>query len=140
MQNRDFSDKNYDMFLYITVSGGAYSVKNESIPGQFSFIFPIGHALRDQLSRTYYLVILKVDDSKTRVFYVEECTEADWSTRRLERHMNNFLFQGMLAGHDDQINRVRKSSLIKESASLIGLPIISCLGVVEIKNMLNRRL
>ena len=81
--------------------GKGFTVTNLKYMRQFYLAFPNRHALRDQLSWTHYRLILKVDDPKAREFYVEECAKANWSTRQLERQINTFSYQRLLAGRND---------------------------------------
>lgn len=62
------------------------AVRHISSPGKKS------HALRDELpvvrpelSWTHYRLLLKVERPEVRKFYLDECIEASWSTRQLER-------------------------------------------------------
>ena len=71
--------------------------------GQTHLTFPIMNALRSQLSWTHYRLILKVEDKNARNFYVNECTESNWSTRQLERQINSFYYQRLLASRDKDI-------------------------------------
>lgn len=81
--------------------GKGFTVTNLKYMRQFYLAFPNRHALRDQLSWTHYRLILKVDDPKARAFYVEECAKANWSTRQLERQINTFSYQRLLASRSD---------------------------------------
>jgi len=56
----------------------------------------IHHALRDELpvirpelSWTHYRLLLKVERSDVREFYLDECIVANWSTRQLELEMKS---------------------------------------------------
>ncbi len=53
--------------------------------------FPNSYALRSQLSWTHYRLLMRVEDTAARNFYLEECTKSNWSTRQLERQ-NWFVF------------------------------------------------
>jgi len=55
----------------------------------------IHHALRDELpvirpelSCTHYRLLLKVERTAVRKFYLDECIAGNWSTRQLERQIN----------------------------------------------------
>ena len=45
-------------------------------------------------------MLLKVEDDAARAFYLEECAEAGWSTRQLERQINSFYYQRLLKSRD----------------------------------------
>jgi len=49
---------------------------------RFYTTFPIVNALRSELSRTHYRLILKVENSRARVFYINGSAEGNRSTRQ----------------------------------------------------------
>ncbi len=53
----------------------------------FYLAFPKVNALRTQLSWTHYRALLKVKDAEARTWYMNECADANWSTRQLERQI-----------------------------------------------------
>jgi predicted nuclease of restriction endonuclease-like (RecB) superfamily len=66
-----------------------------------------GHSVRDELptirpelSWTHYRLLLKVERPDIRKFYMEECTAGAWSTRQLERQINSFYYERLLASRD----------------------------------------
>ena len=77
--------------------GKGFTATNLKYMRQFYLAFPNRHALSDQLSWTHYRMIMKVEDEKAREFYVNECAKANWSTRQLERQINTFSYQRLLA-------------------------------------------
>lgn len=81
--------------------GKGFTVTNLSYMRQFYLTFPNRHALRDKLSWTHYRMIMKVDNEAARQFYIDECAKANWSTRQLERQINTFSYQRLLASHGD---------------------------------------
>lgn len=64
---------------------------------QFYQTFPIRDALRPELSWTHYRIILRVDNSKAREYYVTETAEQSWSTRQLERNINTLYYERLLS-------------------------------------------
>jgi predicted nuclease of restriction endonuclease-like (RecB) superfamily len=62
--------------------------------------FPIRDALRRELSWTHYRLLLRVERLEVRQFYIEECIEANWSTRQLDRQINSFYYERLLASRD----------------------------------------
>lgn len=62
-----------------------FNVTNLKYIRQFAALYPIGHALRDQLSWTHYRLLLKVENPLARAFYEGEAAQGAWSTRELER-------------------------------------------------------
>ena len=65
--------------------------------------YPIVDALRPQLSWTHYRLLLRVEKESIREFYINECISANWSTRQLERQINSFYYERLLAGRDKKI-------------------------------------
>jgi len=64
---------------------------------QFYQTFPIRDALRLELSWTHYRFLMKIDDASRREFYLTECIECNWSSRQLERQINSFYYERLLA-------------------------------------------
>ncbi|MBQ9376441.1 MAG: hypothetical protein IJU05_01370 [Schwartzia sp.] len=54
------------------------------------------------MTRTHYRLSLKVEKEAVRTFYSEECVKAGWSTRQLERQINSFFHERLLAGRSQQ--------------------------------------
>ena len=69
---------------------------------KFYNVFEKLDSLRRELSWTHYRQLLKVEDAQTRVFYITESVEANWSTRTLERQIGNLYYQRMeLSSNND---------------------------------------
>jgi hypothetical protein len=58
--------------------------------------FPIRDALRRELSWTHYRLLTRVEKPEARAFYEEECAQAGWSTRELERQINSLFYERLL--------------------------------------------
>lgn len=90
--------------------GGGFSMPNIKLMRQFylyypkgysvSSQFPIGHAVRDQLSWTHWRALLRVQNEAAREYYIQECASANWSVRQLERQINTMYYERMLASRD----------------------------------------
>lgn len=70
---------------------------------QFYLTFPILHSLRGELSWTHYRLLIRVEDEKARTFYLNEAAENGWSSRQLERQINSFYYQRLLASHNKDV-------------------------------------
>jgi len=67
---------------------------------KFYRVFPIRGAVRHELSWTHYRQLMKVEDAQARTFYLEEAIKSGWSSRQLERQINTFYYQRILASKD----------------------------------------
>lgn len=59
--------------------------------------FPIRHTLRDELSWSHYRLLTKVDNPDARAWYMAETAQQQWSSRALERQINSFYYERLLA-------------------------------------------
>ena len=67
---------------------------------RFYMTFPIQDSLRPELSWTHYRALMKVEDEAARQFYLEEAVKCGWSSRQLDRQINSFFYQRILASKD----------------------------------------
>lgn len=70
---------------------------------QFYCYFPIRDAVRPELFWTHYRLLLRVEDERARQFYMNESVDCSWSTRQLERQINSFYYQRLLASRDKKM-------------------------------------
>jgi len=68
--------------------GKGFNTSNLRNMRQFYLIFNNCYALRSELSWTHYRLIMRLDNEKKRNFYIDECIKSNWSTRQLERQIN----------------------------------------------------
>ena len=87
--------------------GNGFNATNLKYMRQFYISFPIGHALRDQLSWTHYRLLLKIKDESKKKFYIDECIQNNWSTRQLERQINSFYYERLLSTQSKFKDEVR---------------------------------
>jgi predicted nuclease of restriction endonuclease-like (RecB) superfamily len=107
----------YGRFLIKTLSekltgefGKGFTQTNLKYMRQFFKSFPIRHALRDRLSWTHYRLLMKIEDETARQFYINESVDCSWSTRQLERQINSFYYQRLLASPDKKILKAEAES------------------------------
>ncbi|MBQ7148900.1 MAG: hypothetical protein IJR96_09130 [Pseudobutyrivibrio sp.] len=67
---------------------------------RFYSTFQIRDALRPELSWTHYRSLMRVEDKEARDFYLEEAVKCGWSSRQLDRQINSFYYQRILASKD----------------------------------------
>ena len=77
--------------------GKGFTERNLRAMRQFYETFPIRHAVRAELSWTHYRLLMRIDEPKCREFYLNECTESSWTSRQLERQINSFYYERLLA-------------------------------------------
>lgn len=82
--------------------GKGFTVSNLKYMRQFYMCFPIRHALRGELSWTHYRLLSQVSNEKARLFYLEECIKANWSTRQLERQIHSYYYERLLSSRDKE--------------------------------------
>jgi predicted nuclease of restriction endonuclease-like (RecB) superfamily len=98
---------------------------------KFYLTFPILDAVRRELTWTHYRLLLRVNDNKTRTFYLDECTKANWSTRQLERQINSFYYERLLISKDKS-----RLKLVEKPDEQIKDPyVLEFLGLAEKSNL-----
>lgn len=70
-------------------------------------------ALRRELSWTHYKLLIRIENPRARDWYMNEAADCGWSTRALERQINSFYYQRLLASRDK--NSVRKKTRLLQS-------------------------
>lgn len=67
--------------------------------------FPKWHTVCAELSWSHYRLLLKVEKEPSRMFYMEEFAKTGWSVRQLERQINSFFYERLLASQDKKAVR-----------------------------------
>jgi predicted nuclease of restriction endonuclease-like (RecB) superfamily len=80
--------------------GKGFDKRNLWFMRSFYLGYPKMNALRSELTWTHYRLLLKVERSDVRQFYLDECVAAGWSTRQLERQISSLYYERLLAGRD----------------------------------------
>jgi len=80
--------------------GKGFDYSNIKNMRQFYLTFPIGDALRSELSWTHYRLLMRIEKQSARDFYLDECIAANWSTRQLERQISSLYYERLLASRD----------------------------------------
>ena len=101
--------------------GNGFSNRNLWYMVQFYNAFPKVNALRSELSWTHYRLLLKVENTKARVFYINETITCNWSTRTLERQIGNLYYQRMIMSKDKNLV---KGEAMKNQIALVPKDII----------------
>ena len=77
--------------------GKGFTVRNLRHMRQFYQAFPIRHALRAELTWTHYRILMRVEEPSRREFYLAESADSGWTVRQLERQVNSFYYERLLA-------------------------------------------
>ena len=77
--------------------GKAFSERNLRLMRQFYNVFPIRNALRTELTWTHYRLLMRVEEPSRREFYLTESADSGWTSRQLERQINSFYYERLLA-------------------------------------------
>ena len=81
---------------------------------QFYQMFPTRNALRSELSWTHYRLLLRVEETKRREFYLNECAQSGWTSRQLERQINSFFYERLLATQKEHRAEIEGEIYINE--------------------------
>ena len=90
--------------------GKGFTVANLKNMRQFYRTFQIRQTLSSELSWSHYTLLMRIEDEKSRLFYVDECKKSNWSVRELKRQIGTFYYERLLASQD-------KEAVVKENES-----------------------
>lgn len=88
--------------------GKGFDITNLRKMRQFYILYPKQDSVSLELSWTHYRHLLKVEDERARVWYMNETAKENWSTRALERQINSFYYERLLASKN-------KNNVIEEA-------------------------
>lgn len=90
-----------------TEFGSGFTERNLQQMRQFYLAFPNAHTLCAELSWSHYRLLMRIEEQGRRDFYLKECAECGWSVRQLERQLNSFYYERLLATQSDHRDEVR---------------------------------
>jgi predicted nuclease of restriction endonuclease-like (RecB) superfamily len=88
--------------------GKGFSYANLRNMRQFYLTYPdeeIRYTLCSKLSWSHNRLIMRIDNQKTREYYLQESLSQNWSVRQLERNIQTMYYQRILSSKDQQSNR-----------------------------------
>jgi len=94
--------------------GKGFTVANLRNMRQFYQMFPNRYALRSELTWTHYRMLMRVDEQKRREFYLNESVESGWTSRQLERQINSFYYERLLATQKNDRESIKNEIQILE--------------------------
>ena len=128
-----------ELFRKLTIDyGKGFDETNLRKMRQFYLCFKKRDALRLELSWTHYRLIMKVENEKARLFYVEEAIKSNWSTRQLSRQINTFSYERLLAskGNYDVVEDTTKKETPMKPKDVIKDPyVLEFLGIDGSSNL-----
>jgi predicted nuclease of restriction endonuclease-like (RecB) superfamily len=74
---------------------------------KFYLTFPIRDTVCPELSWSHYRLLIRIEDENRRIFYKRECIESGWTVRQLERQINSFFYERLLATQQSGKDSVR---------------------------------
>ncbi len=93
--------KNLSIVLNNEFSKG-FDVRNLQNMRKFYQTFPKWNALRTELSWTHYRALIRIKDSKARLWYMQEAITQHWSARALERQISVLYYERLLSSKDPE--------------------------------------
>ena len=108
--------------------GKGFTVANLRNMRQFYKTFPNRYALRSELTWTHYRLLMRVEESSRRDFYLQESADFGWTSRQLERQINSLYYERLLSTqkeHRPEIaNEIHKLEPKKDADYLLKDPYI----------------
>jgi predicted nuclease of restriction endonuclease-like (RecB) superfamily len=81
---------------------------------QFYTAFSNRDTLCPELSWSHYRLLMRIENNERRSFYLKESVESGWSVRQLERQINSFFYERLLATQAETKNDVRNEVMTLE--------------------------
>ncbi len=72
------------------------------------------YALRRELTWTHYRLMMRVENTEARNYYLEECANQNWSTRTLERNINTFYYQRLRSSQQNHIQQPAEKAEVND--------------------------
>lgn len=96
--------------------GSGFGERQLKFCRQFYKTYPIGNALRSQLNRTQYRMLIQITDPDKREYYELEAVNEGWTGRQLERQINSMLYERLLLSNDkESVLAVARNERIPET-------------------------
>ena len=92
------------------------------------------NAVSSQLSWTHYRHLIKVENEKARLWYMNEAIKENWSTRALERQINSHYFERLLSSQNKEpiIQEAKKKTKKLKPQDILKDPYV--LEFLQLKN------
>ena len=80
--------------------GKGFDASNLRNMRQFFLAFPICDTVCRELSWSHYRLLMRIEDSKARAWYMQQTLEQHWSVRALERQISKLYYERLLSSQD----------------------------------------
>lgn len=123
--------------------GKGFTQSNLRNMRQFYLTFNNSYALRSELSWTHYRLLMRLENEEKRDFYIDECIKSNWSTRQLERQINSFYYERLLASQNKKLVRNEIKDLetgLKPNDIIKDTYVLEFLDLKENKNFIEKDL
>lgn len=80
--------------------GKGFDTSNLRNMRQFFLAFPICDTVCRELSWSHYRLLMRIEDSKARAWYMQQTLEHHWSVRALERQISKLYYERLLSSQD----------------------------------------
>ncbi len=98
--------------------GKGFDASNLYKMSQFYRLFPKLDAVRPELSWTHYRSLLRVEDERARLWYMNEAANQNWGTRALDRQIGTLYYERLLASRDrDPVRQEAETHIAPLNAS-----------------------
>ena len=106
--------------------GNGYSIYNLRKMRRFYYLFPIRSTVLRELSWSHYLILIKINETNKRNFYMHEAVNSGWSVRELQRQVDSLLFERLAISKDKEamLELANKGALIKSGKDLVKDPFV----------------
>ena len=117
--------------------GKGFSARNLRTMRKFYLIYPIWKTVSAKLSWSHYLELIKIEEEPKRNFYLNECINAKWSVRELQRQKDSLLYERLALSADKEkvLELSEKGQILKTSKDLVKDPFV--LEFLDIKENTN---
>lgn len=82
--------------------GKRFSIRNLRNMRNFYLAFPIRQTLSAELSWSHYCQLIRLDNADKRCWYMKEASKSGWSVRQMERQINVFYYERIVASQNQE--------------------------------------
>ena len=106
--------------------GKGFSRDNLENMRKFYLLFRISETLSRKLSWSHYRILIRINNSLARNFYLKESEQEKWSVRELDRQVNSGLFERIALSKDKKkvLELSKTGQIIKDAKDIVKDPYI----------------